>query len=967
MTGEAAATSGAQLTTVTPQTQEPITPGGPGQPLEPHVLREMENAFGHSFSTVRVYPSGSASAHAASLGYHGYTLGEHVVFAPGAYPPDGHAGRVLLAHELTHVLQQRAGRHKASSGEPAALEAEADTTAASVQFPHARWNAGPVNVSPAKGSIQGWPWKTIEEEHMEALQAGTAAAGRESIGRQPGTALQELGHLDRLAKDIRDDALKDGIITEKVHSTFDAAQRVVIASRPELRQGHPSTATAQAVAAAIESFYSALSDMVRAYNRTETRALGHSSTTDVTVNKYFLGGDVHGLQEASSTGNWAAALDGFNAAVEGLDHYIADRLRERAEARTGDLRQRIAGAIKANRGSLESGTASKEVENSLRTDLISFYDFFRGMVSRYDNWETRMSGKFGSYRTVVNEYFSPDWHSDVNSKTKAASGRAWADAMSEFESVAHSFDKFLKTKDHVAAEPTADKLERAGGLVPAIEDLLTRQPSAQRISAVFFPRDGNERNATPVGVALNLYVYREGNKWVLEELTSPKHPKVNRESGDADKPPPLKDLVAQLDSSLRFPKGVIHYQIPGDGNASQITNESVRLSEWLFSLGLVLTAIGLAIGTEGTSLLGTVLTISGVAAGAASAGADIYERRQQGVLTVSTLVLDLAMIAADIATIGQIGLGRVISAGPGTTGRMARLAVAATPYYRRLSKAFAATVKVGSGTALLAMGAEAWQAIDAIDKAPGSPADRTIAKVRLLTQLAGIGMLNVIAMTDAMPDLERMPTLVLVDVGGVEVAMVAERATIVHATTPGAPATTFDKVRFKLPPGELPRYLTANVTALTGEQATFLLEAVGRRKGSLVFGGSRVKGGARTGLAGEVVSDLDVGFTGLSKRDITEIMKAYNARFGTPSQARPIEHNWIFPGSKRTVIPEIVSPEEFFMRSGQRGPDGPRANKQFGPSGYILVDPANGTVEAGLAEGATASTPAAATPVGGPR
>jgi hypothetical protein len=141
-------------------------------------------------------------------------------------------------------------------------------------------------------------------------------------------------------------------------------------------------------------------------------------------------------------------------------------------------------------------------------------------------------------------------------------------------------------------------------------------------------------------------------------------------------------------------------------------------------------------------------------------------------------------------------------------------------------------------------------------------------------------------------------------------------------------------------------YLVNNVQGLTSEQADFLLSQVQRRNGSIVFGGSRVRGNAQIDDSGTVISDLDVGFDGLTKGQINRIMNDFNKKFAGSSQNQIIQHNWIFPGSQPSrYVSKIRSPEEFFMRSGVRSPhDGAKAGQPFYPSGYIKVSP-DGMVE----------------------
>jgi len=102
-----------------------------GEPL-PHALRaEMEARLGHRFADVRVHHDGSP----ARLGALAAASGSRIHFARGAYRPHTDDGRRLIAHELAHVVQQRAGgvRATAAGGPPVnadpRLEAEADVAA----------------------------------------------------------------------------------------------------------------------------------------------------------------------------------------------------------------------------------------------------------------------------------------------------------------------------------------------------------------------------------------------------------------------------------------------------------------------------------------------------------------------------------------------------------------------------------------------------------------------------------------------------------------------------------------------------------------------------------------------------------------------------------------------------------------------------------------------------------------------
>lgn len=89
-----------------------LRPSGAGQPLPNKVRGKMESSFGQDFSGVRVHQGPEAS----SIGAVAYTRGSDIHFAPGAYNPSSSSCQQLLGHELTHVVQQRAGRVRAPAG-----------------------------------------------------------------------------------------------------------------------------------------------------------------------------------------------------------------------------------------------------------------------------------------------------------------------------------------------------------------------------------------------------------------------------------------------------------------------------------------------------------------------------------------------------------------------------------------------------------------------------------------------------------------------------------------------------------------------------------------------------------------------------------------------------------------------------------------------------------------------------------
>lgn len=90
----------------------------PGLPLDADTRAFMEPRFGYNFSQVRIHADAKASASARAVNALAYTVGQDVVFGAGQYVPGTSAGQRLLAHELTHVVQQDGGQSQRATELP---------------------------------------------------------------------------------------------------------------------------------------------------------------------------------------------------------------------------------------------------------------------------------------------------------------------------------------------------------------------------------------------------------------------------------------------------------------------------------------------------------------------------------------------------------------------------------------------------------------------------------------------------------------------------------------------------------------------------------------------------------------------------------------------------------------------------------------------------------------------------------
>jgi hypothetical protein len=115
--------------------------GSPGEPLNASTRRLMESQLGHNFGSVRVHTDERAAESVLAVGARAYTVGHHVMFASGQFAPRSRSGRELLAHELSHVVQQSVRRVVSASDvrvEPPDASFEREAQAAGQGFERPR-------------------------------------------------------------------------------------------------------------------------------------------------------------------------------------------------------------------------------------------------------------------------------------------------------------------------------------------------------------------------------------------------------------------------------------------------------------------------------------------------------------------------------------------------------------------------------------------------------------------------------------------------------------------------------------------------------------------------------------------------------------------------------------------------------------------------------------------------------------
>jgi outer membrane protein OmpA-like peptidoglycan-associated protein len=192
--------------------------GTRGQPLDSGARAFMEPRLRHDFSHVRVHANPQAAESASAVGARAYTVGNDLVFGAGQYAPHSDIGRHLLAHELTHVVQQAKGgvgtdveskaniaADRVSAGVPISDEVLEGSPgglqkAEKGDAPGAGASAAPSPVSSKAGEppIDEFEFDKadIPPQHLARL-----AALRTSLINSPNATVTLIGHTDTVGKE----------------------------------------------------------------------------------------------------------------------------------------------------------------------------------------------------------------------------------------------------------------------------------------------------------------------------------------------------------------------------------------------------------------------------------------------------------------------------------------------------------------------------------------------------------------------------------------------------------------------------------------------------------------------------------------------------------------------------------------------------------------------------------------------
>lgn len=237
-----------------------------GRPLDEATRSDMEARLGADFSDVRIHDDAAAKASAAEVGARAYTSGSHVVIG------DGGADKHTLAHELTHVIQQRRGP-VAGADNGAGLkvsdpsdrfEREAEATATRVMSGTGRQQSSAAGVDPdgsGKAPAVRTPAATAVQRSIKVTLAGYAqakgAAGAQDLTRQQVGEYASMAVLDDYYLAC-DHAADGGVRLKQLYKEL----------RTELKAGGTGHTQVEALATEVNSVLSELDPTYRENKRT---------------------------------------------------------------------------------------------------------------------------------------------------------------------------------------------------------------------------------------------------------------------------------------------------------------------------------------------------------------------------------------------------------------------------------------------------------------------------------------------------------------------------------------------------------------------------------------------------------------------------------------------------------------------------------------------------------------------------
>lgn len=461
------------------------------------------------------------------------------------------------------------------------------------------------------------------------------------------------------------------------------------------------------------------------------------------------------LTEQAALGSIRDELNAYEGAMRSERHKAAD------SGLLGKGTYQAWTELSADMVRLEPQAHANNVQPVLRDQASSHAAAFYQALSD----ETRGEAKF---RAANGWWSSTNAYTDTSVSPAGARGAGpelaenlksgrWQAALTHYRRLTQGMDQWILAQLRKAGRTQeVQRVEYLGAMREQFESL-SGKPGLRRLQAVFHPDAQYQATARIFEVPLTLLLWAESDKWHLKDITNPRNTFEDTEDVAKGQTEPSRALFEKLDYKVHFPKGLIHYQVPGGSGGSIETTERRSWHEYVSYIGLGVAAVGASLATFGTGTVAVagawVLAGSG-AIGAVAAAGDVQERLSHGNRDWSAITLDVAAIVAGLAgasalAAGRITLGATAAArqGQAWSGLAARLAVYSERLYvpLNLGKGAADVVTLAVLTDQIA------KQLDQIEQAPGSRTDKDEAKALVLAQFLATGGIIALGIKGSLP------------------------------------------------------------------------------------------------------------------------------------------------------------------------------------------------------------------------
>jgi Domain of unknown function (DUF4157) len=502
---------------------------------------------------------------------------------------------------------------------------------------------------------------------------------------------------------------------------------------------------------------------------------------------------------------------------------------------------------------------------------------------------------------------------DVARLTGAIKGGMWAQVFNAgYPSVVADLETAIagRMKDKFGKGGARDltTVGRMRGELRALPD------TAIRVAASYHPDHKFETKQGYVSaVPLQIYVWRDGDKWRLRDVTNPdKHWDYDARAKPDEKTPGIS-LFAELDDNEHYPPGIIYWAVPGAAQGQTPVNDGLSWEQGLTYLGLGVAVVGITLVTVGAgtqaAVYGAYALTGSALIGATAAGIDLVTHIERDNLDATTAILDLSQIAAGVAGGGALISGRIIVAA-GTApasarfaGAWARVATLARKAYVPLTIA----TEVADVSTVLVMAVDTATRIEQITHDPSiKPEDRTRAVLLLLSQAALLGGLSSLKLKGTISTGPGETLVITQSLEGVPVASrVVGRGTVIVDSQVAIWANREARVRAALAHGQTPA--PADVLK-PGEQA--MLDRFRARGDADIRISDKTAAEAVTFLAPQHGFGVGAERAGTEYQAVLQKLTDFNVGGGNGIEDRSIVADAFYAVTEPGVTPKFVTGDE---------------------------------------------------------